>query len=85
MIVVLKNGILNVEGVWEKRVGRVIVGALGVLLILVLRMVLLDRLTDDSVAGYSIRYPIAALASLWVIALSPMLFVKLRLANRQNI
>ena len=80
-ILLLKEGMINVGGLWWKRVGRVIVGTLGVVSILIVRTTLLDQVIQSDVAGYLIRYIITALASAWVIGLSPMLFVKMRLAD----
>jgi hypothetical protein len=77
-ILLLDWGEFDPEGTWGQRLGRYVVGLVGlVLLFFGLRMVLP---TEPMILGKVLRFVRYTLVGLWVAYLAPRLFVRLRLA-----
>jgi membrane-associated phospholipid phosphatase len=77
-ILLLDWGKFDPEGTWGQRLGRYVVGLVGlVLLFFGLRMVLP---TEPMILGKVLRFVRYTLVGLWVAYLAPRLFVRLRLA-----
>jgi membrane-associated phospholipid phosphatase len=69
-------------GHWAKRLGRYLVGALGVLVLWRGVSALFSLLADEGTfLGHALRYVRYGLIGAWVSALGPLVFVRLRLAE----
>ncbi len=73
-------------GPWSRRIGRYIVGIIGVIIIwrglgIVFGLVA----PGESLVGYSLRYIRYALIGAWVATLAPILFIRLGLAERKPV
>jgi len=72
----------NADGSWGKRLGRFLIGAIGVLIIWQGLGVLSDLMAvDESVMGYILRYIRFGLIGAWISAFGPLLFIRLGLVE----
>jgi membrane-associated phospholipid phosphatase len=73
-------------GPWLRRLGRYIIGAIGVLLLWQGLGSLFELLAEaDSLAGYTLRYIRYCAIGVWVSLLGPLLFIRLGLAEGQQL
>jgi membrane-associated phospholipid phosphatase len=71
----------NAGGSWGKRLGRYLVGAVGVFILWQGLGALFDLVAvDESMPGYILRYIRYTLIGGWISALAPWLFLKMKLA-----
>ena len=74
-----------VPGHWLKKAGRYGVGVVGVLILWLGLRVLFGLVTEDeTLLGYILRYIRYGLVGGWMSALAPLVFIKLRLAERES-
>jgi membrane-associated phospholipid phosphatase len=72
------------QGSWIQRVGRYALGIFGVLLIYFGLRTLISSITgNESTMGYVLHYLQYAAVTFWTIFLAPLIFLRLRLADRQ--
>lgn len=72
------------DGDWMKRVGRYVLGMIGMLVIYYALDVLFSLITaDETLTGYILRYIRYATVTIWVTFLSPWIFLRIRLAERE--
>ncbi|NJN44600.1 MAG: phosphatase PAP2 family protein [Anaerolineae bacterium] len=77
-----KKGGFSTRGTWLVRAGRFVVGIIGVMALRYGLDVLFSLVADDlSTLGYILRYIRYGTIGLWMSALAPLLFFRLRLAD----
>lgn len=73
-------------GPWNKRLGRYLVGVIGVFILWQGLGALFDLLAaDESITGYLLRYIRYGLIGAWVSALGPLVFLRLGLAEGKGV
>jgi len=72
-------------GPWAKRLGRYVVGAIGVLILWQGLGGLFDLVAaDETLLGYILRYIRYGFIGGWISALGPLLFIRLKLVKKQQ-
>jgi len=76
------RGGFDTRGPWLKRLGRYLVGIVGILLLWQGLDVLFGLLSpEESLLGYTLRYVRYGLIGVWISALGPIVFIRLGLAE----
>ncbi len=75
----------RVEGSWVLKLGRYLVGILGVLVAMYGLDILFSLIaTDESITGYLLRYIRYAVTTFWVMFGAPWLYLRLKLTNENK-
>ena len=73
-------------GPWSKRVGRYVVGAIGVAVVWLGLGLLFDLIAPrETPLGYLLCYVLYVIVGAWISALAPLLFLRLRLAESHKV
>lgn len=75
----------SIDGSWTQKLGRYLIGILGVLIAMYGLDILFGLIaSDESVLGYLLRYLRYAATTFWVMFGAPWVFLKLKLAGESN-
>ena len=84
-VLMKSSAYFHTEGSWTKKLGRYVIGIIGVLVAMYGLDILFSLLAgDESLAGYILRYIRYAATTFWVMFGAPWVFLKLKLVEEKS-